>query len=172
MTSLNTLFAPKSVAVVGASRRDGTLGKMFLDALVGMKYKGKIYPVNPKADEINGIQCYPDINSVPETPDLAIILLPKEMVYPAVEAIAQKKIKNIVVISAGFKEVGKEGKEREDILVDLIRKNGIRMVGPNSMGLFNTTPELLLNATFSPTAPIPGHVGFISQSGALGVAVL
>ena len=172
MTSLNTLFAPKSVAVVGASRHDGTLGKMFLDALVGMKYKGKIYPINPKADEINGIQCYPDIDSVPETPDLAIILLPKEMVYPTVEAVAQKKIKNGVVLSAGFKEIGREGKEREDILVDLIRKNGIRMVGPNSMGLFNTTPELSLNATFSPTAPIPGHVGFISQSGALGVAVL
>ncbi len=172
MTSLNTLFAPKSVAVVGASRRDGTLGKMFIDALVGMKYTGIIYPINPKADEINGIQCFPNIESVPETPDLAIILLPKEMVFQAVEAIAKKKIKNIVVISAGFKEVGEEGKEREDALVDLIRKNGIRMVGPNSMGIFNTHPDLSLNATFSTNPPIPGHVGFISQSGALGVAVI
>ena len=172
MSSLNSLFAPKSVAVIGASRRDGTLGKMFVDALVGMKYRGTIYPVNPKAGEINGLQCYPDINSVPELPDLAIILLPKEMVYAAVESIARKGIKNIIVISAGFKEIGKDGKDREDALVNLIRKNGIRMVGPNSMGLFNTNPALSLNATFSPTSPIPGHVGFISQSGALGVAVL
>ena len=172
MTSLSSLFAPKSVAVIGASRRDGTLGKMFLDALVGMNYKGTIYPINPKADQLNGIKCYPEITCVPETPDLAIILLPKEKVYSAVEAIAQKKIKNIVVISAGFKEQDEAGKKREDDLVDLIRKNGIRMIGPNSMGLFNTVPELSLNATFSPTVPIPGHVGFISQSGALGVAVL
>jgi len=171
LDSLKSLFAPKSVAVIGASRHDGTLGKMFLDSLVGMKYKGTIYPINPKADEINDLQCYPDIGSVPEVPDLAIILLPKEMVNSAVEAIAKKKTKNIVVISAGFKEVGEEGKKREDALVGLIRKNGIRMVGPNSMGLFNTTPELLLNATFSPTTPIAGHIGFISQSGALGVAV-
>ena len=108
MVSLKSLFAPKSVAVIGASRHDGTLGKMFLDSLVGMKYKGTIYPINPKADEINGIRCFPDIGSVPETPDLAIILLPKEKVYPAVEIIAQKKVKNVVVISAGFKEVGEE----------------------------------------------------------------
>jgi acetyltransferase len=191
---LNNLFAPKSVAVVGASRRDGTLGKMFLDAIVKMKYKGKIYPINPKADQINNITCFPDISSIPETPDLAIILLPKEMVYKTVEEVetpdlaiillpkemvyktveevAQKKIESIVVISAGFKEVGKEGKKREDELIELIRKYDIRMIGPNSMGLFNTDPALSLNATFSPTSPIPGHVGFVSQSGALGVAVL
>ncbi len=172
LNSLNNLFAPKSVAVVGASRRDGTLGKMFLDAIVKMKYKGKIYPINPKADQINNITCFPDISSIPETPDLAIILLPKEMVYKTVEEVAQKKIESIVVISAGFKEIGKEGKKREDELIELIRKYDIRMIGPNSMGLFNTDPALSLNATFSPTSPIPGHVGFVSQSGALGVAVL
>jgi acetyltransferase len=172
LEDLQSLFAPTSLAVIGASRRDGTLGKMFVDALVGMKYKGTIYPINPKADQINGIQCFPDIDHVPETPDLAIVLLPKDMVYPAIEAIAQKKVKYVVVISAGFKETGEEGKKREHALVDLVRKNDIRMLGPNSMGLFNTAPELSLNATFSPTTPIPGHVGFISQSGALGVAVL
>jgi acetyltransferase len=160
------------VAVVGASRRSGSLGKMFLDAIVQMKYKGKIFPINPKSDQINNITCYQNISNVPEIPDLAIILLPKHLVYKAVEEIAQKKIRNIVVISAGFKEVGEEGRKREEALVKLIRENGIRMVGPNSMGVFNTNPKLLLNATFSTNPPIPGHVGFISQSGALGVAVI
>ena len=172
MTSLKKLYAPESIAIIGASRRDGSLGKMFLDAMVKMKYTGKIYPINPKADQINDIKCFPDICSIPDTPDLAIILLPKEMVHNTVEEIGQKQIKNVVVISAGFKEVGKEGKKREDQLVELTRKYDMRMIGPNSMGLFNTNPDLSLNATFSPTSPIPGHVGFISQSGALGVAVL
>ena len=172
MKSLRTLFAPRSIAVIGASRKEGSLGKMFVDAIVKMNYRGKTYPINPKADLINNITCYPDISSVPEVPDLAIILLPKEKVLEAVEAVAKKEIKNIVVISAGFKEVGEEGETRENELLKLVRKNNMRMIGPNSMGLFNTQSDLLLNATFSPTTPIPGHVGFISQSGALGVAVL
>jgi acetyltransferase len=169
---LKRLFAPQSIAVIGASRREGTLGKMFLDAIVKMNYRGKIYPVNPKADKINHLTCYKDISNVPEIPDLAIILLPKDMVNKTVEKTAEKKIKNIVVISAGFKEMGEEGKNREAELLKLVRKHNMRMIGPNSMGLFNTHPDLSLNATFSPTTPIPGHVGFVSQSGALGVAVL
>jgi len=172
LNSLISLFAPKSIAVIGASRRDGTLGKMFLDAVVGMDYKGSIYPINPNAESINNIPCYPEISSVPNIPDLAIILLPKNMVLNEVQALAQKGIRNIVVISAGFKEVGAEGRELENTLVACIRSNNMRMIGPNSMGLFNTAPSISLNATFSPTPPIPGHVGFISQSGALGVAVL
>ncbi len=172
MKALISIFAPKSIAVIGASRRDGSLGKMFLDAVVGMNYKGSIYPINPKAERINNIRCYTDISSIPDIPDLAIILLPKEMVLDAVQTVAQKKVKNIIIISAGFKEVGAEGREREKTLVAYIKNNNMRMIGPNSMGLFNTDPSISLNATFSPTPPIPGHVGFISQSGALGVAVL
>ncbi len=172
MNALISLFAPKSIAVIGASRRDGTLGKMFLDAVVGMDYKGSIYPINPKAATINNIPCYANISSIPDIPDLAIILLPKEMVLDEVQALAQKGIRNIVVISAGFKEVGSEGRMRENALVACIQSNNMRMIGPNSMGLFNTAPSISLNATFSPTPPIPGHVGFVSQSGALGVAVL
>ena len=172
MENLNSLFSPKSIAVVGASRREGTLGKMFLDAVQKMNYQGEIYPINPKADSVNGVKCYPEIQSLPLIPDLAIILLPKDIVIKAVEQIALKGIINIIVISAGFKETGREGEERERELVELVKKHGMRMIGPNSMGLFNTDPAVLLNATFSPTLPIPGHVGFISQSGALGVAVL
>ncbi|TFG98988.1 MAG: hypothetical protein E4H13_09320 [Calditrichales bacterium] len=166
------LFAPKSIAVIGASRRDGSLGKMFLDAIVRMDYQGTVYPINPKAEQINNIPCYPDIQSLPAQPDLAVILLPKEMVLNVVQDLADHGIKNVVVISAGFREVGAEGALRETALLDVVRKNGMRMIGPNSMGLFNTAPGISLNATFSPTLPLRGHVGFISQSGALGVAVL
>lgn len=171
MDSLKKMFAPRSVAVIGASRREGSLGKMFMDAIVQLDYKSKIYPINPKADMINNIPCLADIHSLPETPDLAVILLSKEMVLDTVKELAKIKVRNIVVISAGFKETGKEGHQREKTLVRLIKENNMRMIGPNSMGLFNTDPELLLNATFSPTPVIPEHIGFISQSGALGVAV-
>jgi acetyltransferase len=169
---LMNLFAPKSIAIIGASRREGSLGKMFLDAVVNMQFTGEIFPVNPKAKKINHLTCYPDVASLPRIPDLAIILLPKDFVLDTVEMIVQKNIKNIIVISAGFKEVGREGEKLERDLLKLVRSNGIRLIGPNSMGLFNTDPRISLNATFSPTPPQAGHVGFISQSGALGVGIL
>jgi len=172
VSDFEKLLAPRSIVIIGASRKEGSLGKMYLDAVLQFKYTGKIYIVNPKADQIEGIKCYPDINSLPETPELAIMLLPKDFVLEVTEQLAEKEIKNIVVISAGFKEVGGEGIERENKLLDIVKNNDMRMVGPNSMGLFNTVKGLSFNGTFSPTPPIPGHVGFISQSGALGVAVL
>ncbi len=172
MNYLSDFFAPKQIAVIGASRRDGSLGKMFLDAIVQLPYTGKVYPVNPKADFINDLKCYPDLVSLPEKPDLAVILLPKEFVTDTIDQLAEAGIKNVVVISAGFREVGGEGIEREKQLLEKIRAHGMRMVGPNSMGIFNMAPSIQLNATFSPTPPLAGHVGFISQSGALGVAVL
>jgi acetate---CoA ligase (ADP-forming) len=172
VSEFEKLLAPKSVVIIGASRKEGSLGKMYLNAVLQFKYTGKIYIVNPKADEIEGIKCYPDIDSLPETPDLAIMLLPKDFVLGVTEQLAKNKIKNIVVISAGFKEVGGEGIERENKLLEIVKNNSMRMVGPNSMGLFNTVRELSFNGTFSPTPPIAGHVGFVSQSGALGVAVL
>jgi acetate---CoA ligase (ADP-forming) len=172
VSEFEKLLAPKSIVIIGASRKEGSLGKMYLDAVIKFQYTGKIYLVNPKAEEIEGIKCYPDIDSLPQKPDLAIILLPKDFVIAVVEQLAKNDIKNIVVISAGFKEVGGEGIERENQLLELIQKNDMRMVGPNSMGIFNTVKDLSFNGTFSPTPPNTGHVGFISQSGALGVAVL
>jgi len=172
MSSLDKLFAPRSIAVIGASRRPGTLGKMFLDAVVKFAYTGKIYPVNPRAEEIDGLKCYPDIKSLPATPDLAVILIPKDNVLNAVEMLGEAGIENIIVISAGFRETGEDGRLAEENLVKLTHKYKMRMIGPNSMGLFNTAPGISLNATFSPTQPLPGHVALISQSGALGVAVL
>ncbi len=172
MSKIVKLMAPKSVAVIGASRKQGSLGKMYLDAILKMNYTGKLYPINPKADEIEGIKCYADIQSLPERPDLAVILLPKDFVLPTLKELADNNINYVIVISAGFKEVGGDGIERENQLIEIIRKNNMRVVGPNSMGLFNTDPTLSFNGTFSPVQPLPGHIGFVSQSGALGVAVL
>jgi len=169
---LQSLFSPRSVCVIGASGREGSLGKMFMDALTGMSYRGKIYPVNPKTAMINGIQCFSDIRELPEIPDLSVILLSKEMVITAVNQLAQKGAVTVIVISAGFREVGAEGIAREEELLKLIRKYKMRLLGPNCMGLFNTAEDISLNATFSPSPPSAGHVGFISQSGALGVATL
>ncbi len=172
MHSLEKFLAPASIAIIGASRREGSLGKMFLDAVVKMSFTGKIFPVNPKADRIDDLPCYADIFSLPETPDLAVILLPKEFVLPAIEELIQKGSEHVIVISAGFREVGGAGIELENKLLQLIKSKRMRMIGPNCMGIFNTHPQVRLNATFSPTQPYPGHIGFISQSGALGVAVL
>jgi acetate---CoA ligase (ADP-forming) len=169
---LEKLFAPKSIAVIGVSRRESSLGKMFLDAMVQLPYTGKIFPVNPKADRINNIPCYPDISSLPEVPELAVVLLSKEIVLQTVEELARKGVQAVMVISAGFKESGAAGIELEKKLLQLVQRYHLRMIGPNCMGLFNTHPGVMLNATFSPAQPIPGHVGFISQSGALGVAML
>ena len=169
---MDKFFSPKSVAIIGASRKEGSLGKMFLDAVQRMQYCGHIYLVNPKATEINGLVCYPGIKNLPKIPDIAIILLAKEYVIGTVKILAETGVKNVIVISAGFKEVGEEVEKEEQTLLDIIRKNSMRMLGPNCMGLFNTNPGISLNATFSPTLPIPGNVAFISQSGALGVAVL
>jgi len=143
-----------------------------MDALTGMAYRGSIYPVNPKTEIINGIRCFQTIQSLPGIPDLAVILLPKEKVIDIIDELAEKGIDTVVVISAGFREVGEEGAAREQALIKRIKKHGMRLLGPNCMGVFNTEERISLNATFSPTPPSPGHVGFISQSGALGVAVL
>jgi len=169
---LQKLFSPQSVAVIGASGKDGSLGKMFMDALTGMSYRGSIYPVNPKTETINGIRCFKTIRRLPATPDLAVILLPKDKVLNTLDELAEKGVVMVIVISAGFREVGEEGVAREQALIKRIKKRGMRLLGPNCMGIFNTSVNVSLNATFSPSPPIPGHIGFISQSGALGVAVL
>ncbi|GAB4169988.1 MAG: acetate--CoA ligase [Calditrichia bacterium] len=169
---LDGFFQPESIAIIGASRTPGSLGKLFFDNVVQFGYTGKIYPVNPKADEIDGIRCYPDIESLPEGIDMAVILVRKDLALSAVESCGKKRIKQVIVVTAGFKEVGGEGIEREHQLVEAAKKYDMRLIGPNCMGLFNTDPKVKLNASFSPTQPLPGHVAFISQSGALGVAVL
>lgn len=170
--NLDGFFRPKSIAIVGASRRKGSLGRMFFDALLNFDFKGKIYPVNPKTEEIEGILCYASVEKIPEIPELGVILVRKELALTAAETCGKKGIHNLIMITAGFREVGGEGIERENQLLKIIRKYRMRMIGPNCMGIINTDPAVSMNASFSPTEPFTGNVAFISQSGALGVAVL
>lgn len=165
-------FYPKSIAIVGASSKEKTLGWELMKNLLNFGYNGKIYPVNPKADFIHNVKVFPSLTSIEDNVDLAIIMVAKQFVFSAIEDCEKKKIKNIIVITAGFKEVGEEGKEMEKQLMEKIKKNKMRLVGPNCMGIINTKPGVMMNGTFVQGEPNPGGIGFISQSGALGAAVL
>ena len=126
----------------------------------------------PKADYVNSIKCYPNVTSIPDQIDLAIIVVPKEFVLSVVDECGKKGVKGIVVISAGFKEIGEKGVKLERQLVDLVKRYGIRLVGPNCMGIINTAKDYRMDATFANTLPLDGHVGFMTQSGALGNIIL
>ncbi len=170
MESMKLFFNPSSVVVVGATDKAGSPGRTILENLLMAKDKRRTYPVNPKREEIFDIKCYPSISSVPEVADLAVIVTPASVVPDTVEEAAKAGIKSIIIISAGFKEIGKEGKAREDRIADIARKYGIRIIGPNCFGLIRPTADL--NTTFTKRMPKPGYVAFLSQSGALGSAVL
>ena len=172
MNRLQNILNPNSIAVIGASRKEGSLGKMFLEAILKMDFKGDILPVNPKAEEISGLKCYADIQSLPVKPSLAVIILPVTLVNDSLKELAEFGVKDIIVISAGFKEIGGEGQKREDELIKTVKKYGLNLLGPNCMGVFNTDPNVLFNGNFSPTLPNPGHVAFFSQSGALAVGIM
>ncbi|OGC96663.1 MAG: hypothetical protein A2W25_08660 [candidate division Zixibacteria bacterium RBG_16_53_22] len=170
--NLDCIFRPKSIAVVGASAKTGAIGYVMLNNLIRNNYRGKIYPVNPKADNIEGIKCYHSIADLPERADQAVVVVPRDFVAQSVEECGQAGIPGVVAITAGFKEIGGEGIQKEKEVVDIIRKYGMRMVGPNCYGVINTQSEYSLNGTFSKLNPIPGRVAFLSQSGALGEVVL
>lgn len=165
-------FYPKSIAIVGASSKEKTLGWELMKNLLNFGYKGKIYPINPKAEIINGIKAYPNLTAVENNIDLAILMVAKQYVLSSIDDCAKKNVKNIIVITAGFKEVGEEGIEMEKLLMEKIHNYGMRMVGPNCMGIINTKDSVMMNGTFIQGEPNPGGIGFISQSGALGAAVL
>lgn len=169
---LDPIFSPASIAVVGASRRRESLGFRLLHNLVVNEFTGAIYPVNPEAKAIHSLKCYPTLAAIPDPVDLAVILVPRHLVQGVVEQCAAKGVKGLIVITAGFSEIGEEGAERERRLRETVRAAGIRMIGPNCMGVINTAPEASLDATFSPTPAQAGAIGFVSQSGALGVAIL
>jgi len=170
--ALDALFRPRSVAVIGASTRKDTLGWHVLHKILTESFTGKVFPVNPRADAVHSIMAYASILDVPGPVDLAIIIIPKEHVLDAVKQCAAKGVRGLVVISAGFKEVGGEGIAREKSLRELVRTSGMRMIGPNCMGIINADPEISLDATFAPIPALFGGVAFASQSGALGVAIL
>ncbi len=170
--AMRTVLAPRSVALIGASRRRGTLGGEAFNNLVAGGFTGALYPINPNAPAIQGVPAFPSISAVPDQVDMAVIAVPAPLVVSAARECAEKRVKGLVVISAGFAELGEEGAQRQRELLAICRAAGMRLIGPNSMGLVNTSPEVRLNTTFSPNAPIPGPVGFFSQSGALGSATL
>jgi acetyltransferase len=170
--SLDCIFKPKSIAVIGASRSRGTIGREILHNLLDYEFKGPLFPVNPYAEVVNSIKCYPSITEVPNDIDLAIIVVPRPKVNKVVDACGRKGIKGLVIISAGFKESGEEGAREEAKLVKLLEKYGMRAAGPNCMGVICTDPAISMNATFAATKPKIGKIGFMSQSGALGEAIL
>ncbi|HEU4344335.1 MAG TPA: GNAT family N-acetyltransferase, partial [Candidatus Binatia bacterium] len=170
--SIRPFFHPRSVAVVGASRRSESIGGRIIRAVVSSGFRGAIYPINPKASYIEGLTAYPTLRALPEAPDLAVIAVPREAVHQVIDDCAARGVRAVVVITAGFAEIGPEGRELQQRLVDKIRGYGMRMVGPNCLGLLNTDPAVQLNASFSPFSPMPGHIAFSSQSGALGLAIL
>ncbi len=168
--SLEGFLDPHSVAVLGASRSEGKVGHEILASLVRGGFEGAVYPVNPNAEEIEGLRCYPDLSHIGEAPDLAVIALPAESVPGAMRQCAQAGVGSVVVISAGFREVGEEGLKLERKVVEIARRAGIRMLGPNCLGLM--VPPRKLNASFGGDLPPPGQIGYMSQSGSLLVAIL
>jgi acetyl coenzyme A synthetase (ADP forming)-like protein len=170
--SLAPMLAPRAVAVIGASREAGSIGRRVLEALRDGGFGGAIHPVNPNVTEIDGLACCPSARALPAGVDLAVIAVPAAAVLQVVDDCAAAHVKSLVVISAGFAEAGDRGRTLQRQLVERVRNHGMRMVGPNCMGIVNATPGVRLNASFSPLMPPPGHVSLMSQSGALGIAVL
>ena len=171
-TGLDALFRPRAIAVIGASRTPGTIGNTVLWNIVSNGFTGAVYPVNPGAKVVHSIRCYPDVRAIPDAVDLAIVCVPGKGVLDVVRACIEKGVRGICVISAGFRETGEEGAARERELAALCRGAGIRLIGPNCMGLLTTDVGVKLNATFARTFPRPGGIGFLSQSGAMGVTIL
>ncbi len=169
---LDFVFRPRSVAVVGASREVRSVGQRVLRNLIADGFQGAVFPVNPKADVVASIPAYPSVRDIPRRLDLAVISVPRDLVLKVVDDCIAKDVKGLVVLTAGFAEVGEEGRRVQDELVAKIRARGIRMVGPNCLGIVNTDPKVALNATFGSSHAFAGNVAMASQSGALGVAIL
>src|SRR6266487_2816403 len=169
---LEAVFRPRSIAVIGASRERGTIGGEIFHNLLEHGFQGVVHPVNPNASVVQSVRAYPAVDDVPDAVALAVVVVPAARVEAVIEACGRKGVRAAVVISAGFKEIGGEGLERERRVVEIARRHGMRLVGPNCLGVLNTEPGVRMDATFAPTYPPAGTVAFSSQSGALGLAVL
>jgi acetyl coenzyme A synthetase (ADP forming)-like protein len=169
---LDAILKPRSIAVVGASRHADTIGWQILDNLLKAGFTGPVYPVNPGAESIHSIRAYRSVGEIPGPVDLALIVVRKQFVVGVAEECGAKGVKGLVVITAGFAEIGGEGVERERQLCEVVRRHGMRMVGPNCMGVLNTDPAVSMLATFSPSVPPNGPVAIVSQSGAMGQSIL
>ena len=172
VASLRPFFQPKSVAVIGASRNPSSIGYRILECLALNGFKGSIYPVNPSAAEIRGLRTYATVRELPESADLAVIAVPRDAVLGVLDDCAARGVRAVIIITAGFAEVNSVGRELQQRLIEKARGYGMRMIGPNCLGLINTDPSIRLNASFSPVFPPAGRIAMSSQSGALGLAVL
>ena len=170
--SIQRLLFPRSVAVIGASREAHSVGQTVLRNLLTGDFTGPVYPVHPTATAVAGVRAYPTVLDVPDEVDLAVVAVRAEAVHEVVQQCAGKGVHGLVVVSSGFGETGAEGRARQLELVRLARAHGMRVVGPNCLGIANTDPSVRLNATLAPTMPGRGPLGFFSQSGALGIAIL
>jgi len=167
--NLNVLFSPKSIAIVGASRSPKKVGAVILKNLIESGYKGFLYPINQEAKTISKIKCYKRILDLPETPDLVIISIPSPFVSQILKEVGEKGSKNVVIISAGFKETGAEGEALEKEIISISKDFGINILGPNCLGFVNN--ENNVNATFGKANSLNGNLNFITQSGAIATSL-
>ncbi|MFW5931079.1 MAG: acetate--CoA ligase family protein [Desulfosalsimonas sp.] len=172
MEKLDAIFSPRSVAVLGASSTPGKVGHDIFANILRGEYTGTLYPVNPNARSILCVRCYESITAIPDSVDMAMIILPPKLALQAVQECVEKGVKGIVIVSAGFKEVGGQGAEIEDEISRICRGAEIPLIGPNCLGVINPHPDVRLNASFSTHLPAHGNISFTSQSGALCTAVL
>ncbi len=172
VASVEAFFNARSVAVIGASRRQDTIGRALVRNLISGDFAGRVYAVNPSADSVSGLPAYKTVDEIPGEVDVAIVAVPASAVHEVVLDCAAKGVRGLVVISSGFAETGEAGRQRQRQLVGLARSYGLRIVGPNCLGVINTDPGVQLNASLAPLMPPRGRAGFFCQSGALGTAIL
>jgi acyl-CoA synthetase (NDP forming)/GNAT superfamily N-acetyltransferase len=169
--ALARFLRPRAVALIGASRTPGSIGDLLLSNLLAAGFKGRLYPVNPNAGEIRGVRCWPSVGELPERVDLAVVAVPAAQVTAVARECAAAGVGALVVISAGFADIGEEGLARQRELLEVCRRSGVRLIGPNCMGVINTDPDVSLDASLAPPPPA-GSIGFLSQSGGLGLAIV
>ncbi|MHC4259445.1 MAG: acetate--CoA ligase alpha subunit, partial [Planctomycetota bacterium] len=170
--NVESIMNPASIAVVGATNRAGSVGLAVFRNLLSARFHGVLYPVNPKAKSVQSVKAYPRLSDIPDEVDLAVIIVPAEIVSTILEEAGRKQVKGAIVITGGFKEIGGHGAELESRLKEVADEYGIRVVGPNCLGIINNNEKVRMNASFATKMPKAGNIAFISQSGALCTAVL
>ena len=170
--SVERLLEPTSIAVIGASRQPGTIGHEVFRHLIERGFEGPVYPVNSEAEHVHSVRTHASILEVPDDVDVVVVAVPADQVFAVVEQCAVKQVHGLIILSAGFAETGEEGWRRERAVVEAARRRGMRVIGPNCMGVVNTAPRVSMHATFVDVEPHPGSIGFSSQSGTIGAAIL
>ncbi len=170
--NLKKIFNPQSVAILGANKVPGTVPNDIVQNMLKSDFQGVIYPVSPREKFISGLKAFKYIVDIEDPIDLAVLVFPSSVCHMALDQCGQKGIKSVIIISAGFREVGGTGVEREETIKEIAKKYDMSFIGPNCLGVINTDPAVLLNASFARKMPEEGSIGFISQSGALCTAVL